>query len=312
MATSPLPSRWPKRGHNCSVTPKFLGILHKGDKNRIGYPPPPLLGAHNREEVLRNPTLLGGGHQRGTKSEVAISPLPSPGPKRGRNCYVTLAFSRPPNKGDKIRSGYLTLAFLETRKMAGMLCNPWILGGPQQRGQNQKWLPHPCVLGGPKRGCQKRAGLLRNLCAFSGVINKGGKIRNGYLTPTFSGAQERAPKEGRIATYPLHSRGSPTKGTKSEVATSPLPSRWPKRGQDCYVTPIFLGNADKGDKIRSGYLTHAFSGVPNKGDKIRSGCLTPTFSLPQKRGELLRNAFVLGGLVFRAHNLDCLKAAVRV
>ena len=24
--------------------------------------------------------------------------------------------------------------------------------GPQQRGQNQKWLPHPCLLGNPKEG----------------------------------------------------------------------------------------------------------------------------------------------------------------
>ena len=81
-----------------------------------------------------------------------------------------------------------------------------------------------------------------------------------------------------------------TCGDKSEVATSPLPSRGPRRGRNCYVTPAFSGvpNAKRGDKIRSGYLTPAFlgatrgrdcyvtpafSGVPNakRGDKIRSG-----------------------------------------
>ena len=142
-----------------------------------------------------------------------MSPLPSWGPKRGQSCYVTPAFSG-------------------GRKRAGLRCNPCILGGPQQRRQNQKWLPHPCLLGGPK--------------------------------------------EGRIATQPLHSRGSPTKGTKSEVAVSPVPSQAPKRGQNCYVS-------------------RAFSGIPNKGDKIRSGCLTLASSGAQKRAELLCIPCILEG-----------------
>ena len=46
----------------------------------------------------------------GRKSEVAASPLPSWGPKRGRNCYATLAFSGVPNakRGEKIRIVCLT------------------------------------------------------------------------------------------------------------------------------------------------------------------------------------------------------------
>ena len=58
--------------------------------------------------------------------------------------------------------------------------------------------------------------------------------------------------------------GSPTKGTKSEVATSTLPPRGPKRGRKCYVTPAFSGVPNKGDKIRSSYLTPAFSGLTSK------------------------------------------------
>ena len=42
--------------------------------------------------------------QRGTKSELAASALPSWGPKRGQKCYFTPTFSGVPNKGDKIRS----------------------------------------------------------------------------------------------------------------------------------------------------------------------------------------------------------------
>ena len=47
---------------------------------------------------------------KATKSERATSLLPSRGAKSGRNCYITLAFLGVPNKGDKIRSGYITPA----------------------------------------------------------------------------------------------------------------------------------------------------------------------------------------------------------
>ena len=64
------------------------------------------------------------------------------------------------------------------------------------------------------------------------------------------------------------------KKTQSELATSPLPSRWPTSGRICCVTP-------------------AFSGVPSKGDKIKSGYLT--FSGGHKWAELLHNPCILGG-----------------
>ena len=82
--------------------------------------------------------------------------------------------------------------------------------------------------------------------------------------------------------YPLHSWGSPTKGTKSQMAASPLPFRGPKRGQNCYVPP-------------------AFSGVPNKGDTLKSGCLTLAFSGAQKRAELLHHPYILGAPQQRGH-----------
>ena len=115
--------------------------------------------------------------------------------------------------------------------------------------------------------------------AFLGVPNKGDKNRSGYFTSVFSGAGKRAevlrnacilggpqlqgqnqkwlpypfppggPKEGGIATYPLHTRGSPSRGTKSEVATLTLPSRGPKGGLNCYATLAFTGVPTEGDKI---------------------------------------------------------------
>ena len=104
--------------------------------------------------------LLGGPEERGNamsplhsrgcptpsagrKSEVATSPLPSWAPQRGWKCYITPAFSWVPNAkhGEKIRSGYLTPAFLGTQKRAEVLCHPYILRAlhRQARGQNENW-----------------------------------------------------------------------------------------------------------------------------------------------------------------------------
>ena len=177
MATSPLPSRGPKRGRKCYVTPAFSGVPNakcgeqnqkgsptKGNKIRSGCLTPAFSTAQKRAEVLPllsrgSPTpsagskIRKGPQQRGTKSEVAASPLPSRGPKRGRKCY------------------------------------PCILGGPQRqvRGaksevvpnkgeQNQKWLPHPCILGGPQNNGTKSEG-----------PGRGDKIKSGYINAAFLG-----------------------------------------------------------------------------------------------------------------------------
>ena len=55
--------------------------------------------------------------------------------------------------------------------------------------------------------------------------------------------------------YPLHFVMSPSKGTKSELATSTLPSRGPTIGLNCYITPSFLGVLRTGDKNRIEYLS---------------------------------------------------------
>ena len=85
------------------------------------------VGAQKRAEMLRHPCILGGPQQRG-QNQKSKSTTPGVtmmhhatkhgfkdcpgflnstgrlGPKRGRKCYVTPAFSGVPNKGDKIRS----------------------------------------------------------------------------------------------------------------------------------------------------------------------------------------------------------------
>ena len=76
-----------------------------------------------------------------------------------------------------------------------MLRHPCILGGPQQTEENQKTKSTPGItmmLHATKRGF--------NDCLVSSIAPEGW-----------------GPKEGGNATSPLHSRGSPTNGTKSEV-----------------------------------------------------------------------------------------------
>ena len=53
---------------------------------------PTLLRRRRGRKCYVTPAFLGVHKQRGTKSKVATSPLPSRGPKRGRKCYVTPGF----------------------------------------------------------------------------------------------------------------------------------------------------------------------------------------------------------------------------
>ena len=50
--------------------------------------------------MLGSKKIRSRPQQKGKKTEVATSPLPSRGPKRGRKCYVTPAFSGIPNAKD--------------------------------------------------------------------------------------------------------------------------------------------------------------------------------------------------------------------
>ena len=170
----------------------ILGIPNKGEQNQKWLPHPYLLGGTKRAGNATSPLHSWDPQQRGTKSKVAASPLPSRGPTWGRKCYVTLAFSRIPNakrgeqkteegsptKGNKIRGGCVSPIFSGSQTGQEMLRHPCMLGIPNKGGKNQQWLPHPCLLGGPK--------------------------------------------EGGNATSRLHSRDPQQRGTKSEVAASPL------------------------------------------------------------------------------------------
>ena len=117
----------------------------------------------------------------------------------------------PQTKGDEIRSGCLTLAFSGAQKRAEMLCHPCILGDPQTKGDK---IGSGCLTSAFS-GAQKRAEMLRLPCILGDPQTKGGQNQKWLPHPCLL----RGPKEGGSATSPLHSRGSPTKGTKSEVKT---------------------------------------------------------------------------------------------
>ena len=278
----------PEEGRNATPPRHSQGSPTKGNKIRSGNLTPASWGGQKRAEMLCHPCMLRDPQQRGTKSEVATSPLPSPGPKRRRKCYAAPAFSGVSNT---------------------------------KRGeQNQKWLPHPCLLGGPKEG---RNAMLPMHSRGSLTPSAGSKVRSGCLTPAFSGAQKRADmlRHPCILGGPQHQVG----GANSEVATSLLPSRGPKRGRKCYITPTFSGvPTAKFLEQNQKWLPHPFilgspkekenatspvhsrgsptkrreqnqKWSPTKGNKISSGHPTPAFSGAQKRAEMLCHPCILGG-----------------
>ena len=270
VAALPLPSWGPKRGRKCYVTPAFSG-------------------AQKRAEGLRHPCIPGDPQQRGTKSEMALSPLPSRGPKRGRESATSPLRSRGSPAGDENKSG---------PQKGGSATSPLRSRGPQTRGTKSEMAASPLPSGGPK----KRAEMLHHPCIVADppTPSARSKIR--------SGPQQR--------------------GTKSQVAASPLPSWGPKRGRICYVTPAFSGIPNKGEQNHK-WLPHPCllrgpkegryatsplrsRGSPTVGDENKSGpqkggsATSPLRSrgspnkgtkskVAHKWAKVLRNAYILGG-----------------
>ena len=163
-----------------------------------------------------------------TKEEIirkAASPLPSRKPTRGGKCYVTLAFSGIPNKEE----------------------------------QSQNDLPPPCLLGGPKQGGNATSPLHSR---GSPAPSKGSKIRMGFLTPTFSGAQKMA----EMLRHPCILGDPQQRGTKSAWAASPLLS-WAQKRAEMPHHPYIPGVQN----VQRGEQNHKWS--PTKKNKIRRNVL---------------------------------------
>ena len=207
MPTSTLPSRGPTSGRNCYVTPAFPGVPNakRREKIRSGHLTPAFLGAQKRVELLCNPCILGGHqHQARGENHNWQPHLPSQGPTSGPNSYVTPAFSGVHEKGDKIRTGCLNHAFSEAQKgRNGYVTTPFSRSPTLRQGKNQNWLPHPC-LRRPHAWTEVR----HNPCILGGPL--GGQTRGQNQNWRLHPLLLRGPKEGGIATQPLHYRGSLT------------------------------------------------------------------------------------------------------
>ena len=338
-----------KRGRKSYITPAFLGIRNKGDKINVG----PKAGrkeggnatsllhsrgsptnetkskrAEKSSAMLHHPCILGGpeqttqnqsGPKRGRKCYItpAFYGVPNKGgpnqrrPKRVQKCYITPAFSEIPNKGDKIKAsqkeGGNATSHLHSR---GSPTNETKSKRAQKRGEI---LHHPCILVDPQQTTQNQSGPKRGgKCyitpAFSGVPNKRDKIKAGR-------------KESRNTTSPLHSRGSPTKGTKSMWAQKQAE----KRAETLHRSSILRGpqqtrrNQSGIKRGRKSYITPAFLGIPNKRHKIKAGPKeggnltsalhsrgSPTNEIKsdraEKRAEILHHPCILGDPQQRGQN----------
>ena len=104
-----LACRGPKRGRKCYIAPAFSGVLNKGEGN---------------QKWLPHPCLLGG-------------------PKEGGNAMSPLHSRGSPTKGNKIKSGSLTLAFSGAPKRAEMLRKAYVLEDPQPSGTKSEVATSP-------------------------------------------------------------------------------------------------------------------------------------------------------------------------
>ena len=343
--------RWPTSGQNSYITLAFLGVPKQGDKVKgapqvgtIAISPLRSRGSPNKgtkskvphkwAELLYHPCVLGGPQTRGQSQRS---------PTSGQNCYITLAFSGVPKQGDKVKGapkvGRIATSPLRSwgspnkgtkskvaHKWAEFLHHPFVLGGPQTRGQNQRCPTSgqncyitPAFCGVPKQGDKVKGGPQVGRIATSPLRSWGPQTRrqsrrcsksgqNCYITPAFSGVPKQgdkikgAPQVGRIATSPLRSRGSPNKGTKSKV-----PHKW---AELLHHPCVLRGPQTRGQSQRcptSGqncYITPAFSGVPTQGDKIKGApqvahkwqnCyITPAFCGVPKQGDKVKGGPQVG------------------
>ena len=124
-ATSPLPSRGPKRGRKCYATPTFWGVTNakRKEQNQKWLPHPCLLGGTKEGGNATSPLHSWGSPTPSVGSKTRSS-LPHScvlgGPKEGGNAMSTLCFWP-----------FLALLFKNLRKHG------------QDGFQNlEKWIPH--------------------------------------------------------------------------------------------------------------------------------------------------------------------------
>ena len=92
-----------------------------------------------------------------------------------------------------------------------------------------------------------------------GAPQQGDNIKSCSISLAFSGVQKRAEWLDKPC------RGVTKKGTKSDVATSPLPSHTAQKRAEWLHKPCVLGVLQQEDKITNGRITLAFWGFQVEG-----------------------------------------------
>ena len=278
----------PQEGQIGYLTPAVLGIpaaSERGAKSEV---------AHKGEDWLPRSCRIGDPHcliaggkiRSGPQvGELATSPLPYRGspplqsggqnqksPTSGQIGYLTPAVSGIPassERGAKSEVAHKRENWLpppcrigdprrfraggkiRSRPQEGKLATsplpyPGIPAASERGAKSEvarkwaKWLPHPCRIGDPPR------------------FRAGGKSRS-------------RPQEGKLATSPLPSRGSPP------LQSGGQSQKWPTNGQNGYLTPAVSGDPRcfrAGGKIRSGPQVGkvATSSLPYRGSPpLQSG-----------------------------------------
>ena len=129
-ATSPLHSRGAPNETGQNQNWLSHPCLLRGPKEGGNATSPlPLGGPQKKQDKIRSgsltPALSGVPTQSGTKSEFAVSPLPS----RCGNATSPVHSRGSPKKGGQKLEGRHTLDFLNAQKRVKMLPHPYILGG---------------------------------------------------------------------------------------------------------------------------------------------------------------------------------------
>ena len=239
LVASPLPSQGPTSGRKHYITSTFSGVpKQRGTKSKLGPSPPAFSGAHEWAQMPHNPCILGGPQTKRDNIKIgcltpalsvvdcaSLTPTQGAtqqrvgGEKKGKKVGGKMCS---PTKGNKIRSGCLTLAFSGAQKRAEMLRHPCILGDPQTKGDKIR----SGSLTPAFSGAHKWVEMLRHLCILGDPQNKGGQNQNW-------------PTSGRKHYTTLACSGVPKqRGAKPELATSPLPSREATSGRKCYIAVV--------------------------------------------------------------------------
>ena len=84
------------------------------------------------------------------------------------------------------------------------------------------------------------------------------------------------------------------------MGASPLTSRAPRRGRNCYICPAFSGvpNTKRREKITSGYLTSAISGAWMRVELLRTSDIVvgPQRKVWGKNHKWPPHPYLLGGV----------------